>query len=129
MLRVFVSPYPGLSSFLRVYGMNNDPEKIARFFKCYGSRFSASRKNSLLAKIAHNRMYAHMTERSGTVVPSGDGARAGQLLHRHFNDLSKKEKGAKLVELAKRALRTDHIGFKDPKDVRVWLIKPGSRKY
>ena len=58
-----------------------------------------------------------------------DTVRAAAPTERHFSELSNREKGAKLIKLARTAVKKDHIGVQDPKDVRKWLIKPGERKY
>ena len=104
--------------------MEDNLTKLARFFRLYGSRLIEGQRRNLRVKLAD-----HGTERSGPVTKPPGELQASDVKETHFSELNKRERGAKLIKMAKKALRTDHIGTPDPKDVRKWLVEPKSRKY
>ena len=46
-----------------------------------------------------------------------------------FRSMSHRDKNIKLLELARRALRTKHPGLRDPNDVTKVLVHPGERNF
>ena len=104
--------------------MNDDLTKLARFFRLYGSRLTESQRRNIRLKL-----HKQGTERSGPSTKPPGVLKASTPKEGHFSQFDKRERGAKLIKMAKKTLRTDHIGLRDPKDVRNWIIEPGSRKY
>ena len=125
----------GLLQYLRVYGMEEDLTKLSRFYRVYGSRLSVNQQANLRAKLKdqptdHAIKFGRASQGSKEPPPEReDVVHSAAPTERHFSELSNREKGAKLIKLARAAVKKDHIGVPDPKDVRKWLIKPGERKY
>ena len=123
----------GLVQYLRIYGMDDDLTKLARFFRAHGSRLSTQQQAKLREKLK-DQPTDHAV-RFGRAVPTGipssrvESVGASVPTERHFSELTNREKGAKLMKLAKAACRKDHIGIHDPKDVSKWLVEPAERKF
>ena len=122
----------GLVQYLRIYGMDENLSKLARFFRTHGSRLSPEQQANLRLKLRHEP--TDHAVRFGRAVPKGTPPTRSEgtgpvPTERHFSELSRKEKAHKLMKMAKAACRKDHIGIHDPNDVSQWLLEPAARKY